>query len=85
MKTIMTSEATNGMFLLNKETTIKMDSEAPIIESIFETIVEPIIYKCQNKEWTQPLISSDAFHLETCIRRKNNHQISKNQTLLSQF
>jgi hypothetical protein len=58
MKTIMTSEATNGMFLLNKETAIvsnhsmkketaiKMDSEAPIIESIFETIVEPIIYKC---------------------------------------
>lgn len=58
MKTIMTSLVTNGMFLLNtealivskhstkKETAIKMDSQAPIIESIFETIVEPIIYKC---------------------------------------
>ena len=46
MKTTMLSGVTNGMFLLNKETTIKMDSEAPIIESIFETIVEPIIYKC---------------------------------------
>ncbi|MBF4470798.1 hypothetical protein [Flavobacterium sp. HJJ] len=58
MKTIMTSGATNGMFLLNTETsiisnhsmkkeiTVKMESNNPIIESIIETIVEPIIYKC---------------------------------------
>ncbi|REG99139.1 hypothetical protein [Flavobacterium aquicola] len=58
MKTIMTSGIKDGMFLLStetaivsnhlikKETAIKMDSQAPIIESIFETIVEPIIYKC---------------------------------------
>nr|WP_315197973.1 hypothetical protein [uncultured Flavobacterium sp.] len=60
MKTIMTSRVTSGMFLLNKytetsmasnhsikkEMPIKMDSQAPIIESIIETIVEPIIYKC---------------------------------------
>lgn len=60
MKTIMTSGAANGMFLLNKyaetsvvsnysmkkEITVKMESQNPIIESIIETIVEPIIYKC---------------------------------------
>jgi uncharacterized protein YneF (UPF0154 family) len=60
MKTTMTSGVTNGMFLLNKyteasiisnpslkkEMTIKMNSQNPIIESIIETIVEPIIFKC---------------------------------------
>jgi len=58
MKTIMTSGATNGMFLLNKYTEtsivsnhslkkeIRMNSQTPIIESIIETIVEPIIFKC---------------------------------------
>lgn len=58
MKTIMTSQVTGAMFLLNTETSIvsnhsmkkeiaiKTDSQSPIIESIFETIVEPIIYKC---------------------------------------
>ncbi|WP_255557615.1 hypothetical protein [Flavobacterium taihuense] len=42
MKTKMPSEVTNGMFLLNRQT----ESQAPIVESIIETIVEPIIYKC---------------------------------------
>ncbi|MGQ7945738.1 hypothetical protein [Flavobacterium sp. WC2509] len=60
MKAIMTSGVTNGMFLLNKytensiilnhsmkkEMPISMNSQNPIIESIIETIVEPIIYKC---------------------------------------
>lgn len=58
MKTIMTSGATNGMFLLNTETSIisnhsmkneiaiKMESQHSIIESITETIIEPIIFKC---------------------------------------
>lgn len=42
MKTTMLSGATNGMFALNNYS----DSQAPIIESIIETIVEPIIFKC---------------------------------------
>ena len=42
MKTAMQSEVTNGMFLINNYT----ESQAPIIESIIETIVEPIIFKC---------------------------------------
>jgi hypothetical protein len=42
MKTTMSSGVTNGMFLL----TNYKQSQAPIIESIIETIVEPIIYKC---------------------------------------
>ncbi|PVX46060.1 hypothetical protein C8C85_1874 [Flavobacterium sp. 103] len=42
MKTTMQSGVTNGMFLLYNYT----DSQAPIIESIIETIVEPIIFKC---------------------------------------
>ncbi|WP_279386386.1 hypothetical protein [Flavobacterium aquariorum] len=42
MKTTMQSGVTNGMFLLNNYS----DSQAPIIESIIETIVEPIIFKC---------------------------------------
>jgi hypothetical protein len=60
MKTIMTSGVTDGKFLLNnytetsifsnhsmkKETAFRMDSQAPIIESIIETIIEPIIFKC---------------------------------------
>lgn len=29
-----------------KEIAIRMDSQSPIIESIIETIVEPIIFKC---------------------------------------
>jgi hypothetical protein len=42
METTMTSEVTNGMFLLSRQT----ESQAPIIESIIEAIVEPIIFKC---------------------------------------
>ncbi|MDR6844830.1 hypothetical protein [Flavobacterium granuli] len=42
MKTTMLSGVTNGMFLLNNYS----DSQTPIIESIIETIVEPIIFKC---------------------------------------
>ncbi|WP_256382261.1 hypothetical protein [Flavobacterium sp. A45] len=42
METTMQSRVTNGMFLLNNYS----DSQAPIIESIIETIVEPIIFKC---------------------------------------
>jgi hypothetical protein len=45
MKTTMTSETRNEIFLLNKQT-IQMESQAPIIESIIETIIEPIIFKC---------------------------------------
>jgi len=44
MKTIMTNGATNGMFLLNTGTS--MESQHSIIESITETIIEPIIFKC---------------------------------------
>lgn len=53
MKTIMTSQVKDGMFLINKkalmmkkETAIQMDSQDPIIESIIETMVESIIFKC---------------------------------------
>lgn len=60
MKAIMTSGVTGGMFLLNKftensiisnysmkkEMPVTMNSQNPIIESIIETIVEPIIFKC---------------------------------------
>ena len=42
METAIQSAVTNGMFLLNKQA----ESQAPIIESIIETLVEPIIYKC---------------------------------------
>jgi hypothetical protein len=42
MKTTMQSGVTTEMFLL----TNYKQSQAPIIESIIETIVEPIIYKC---------------------------------------
>jgi hypothetical protein len=42
METTIQTAVTNGMFLLNRQT----ESQAPIIESIIETIVEPIIYKC---------------------------------------
>ena len=45
MKTTMTSETRNEIFLLNKQT-IQMESQAPIIESIIETMIEPIIFKC---------------------------------------
>jgi hypothetical protein len=45
MKTIMTSQVKDGMFLINKQA-VQTKSEAPIIESIIETIVEPIIFKC---------------------------------------
>jgi len=56
MKTNMQNRATNGMFLLNNYSTtiytnaIQQESESQVealmIESIIETIVEPIIYKC---------------------------------------
>jgi hypothetical protein len=59
MKTNMQSQVTNGMFLLNKysespkiSNTIKegkltlVESKVSIIESIIETLVEPIIFKC---------------------------------------
>ena len=50
----MTNELKNGMFLLNKDSEtllvskkpILVESQLPIIESIIETIVEPIIFKC---------------------------------------
>jgi uncharacterized protein YigE (DUF2233 family) len=61
MKTNLQSRATNGMFLLNNYSISKSVSEqyfknekqlqaadqaTPMIESIIETIVEPIIFKC---------------------------------------
>ena len=54
MKTNMQSQVANGMFLLNTEALKnfrnlnkeRFESQSPIIESIIETIVEPIIYKC---------------------------------------
>ena len=60
MKTIMTNGVTEGMFWLNKnedafedynnfineENLIQVESKISIIDSIIETIVEPIIYKC---------------------------------------
>lgn len=53
MKTNMPSVTQNRMFWFNKEgfskinnTLIRVESKTPIIESIIETIVEPIIYKC---------------------------------------
>ena len=51
MKTIMPIQVTEGMFFLNKNTesinhSIQFESESPIIESIIEYIVEPMIYKC---------------------------------------
>lgn len=56
MKTKMQSGATNGMFLLNNNSTMiyangiqqedQSQVEALMIESIIETITEPIIYKC---------------------------------------
>jgi hypothetical protein len=45
MKTVMTNEVKDGMFLIYKQE-VQTKSEAPIIESIIETIVEPIIFKC---------------------------------------
>ena len=60
MEITMLSGVTNGMFLLNNYSTTKAVSqkqfkkevqlqamgEDPMIESIIETIVEPIIFKC---------------------------------------
>ncbi|MFB9089568.1 hypothetical protein [Flavobacterium paronense] len=52
MKTIMTIGATESIFWLNKNTesteekSIQVESKVSIIDSIIETIVEPIIYKC---------------------------------------
>ena len=58
MKTTMTSGVTDGMFLLNKEAVttmvlnystsnlIQVETQVPIVESIIETMIEPIIYKC---------------------------------------
>ncbi|HSD09197.1 hypothetical protein [Flavobacterium sp.] len=45
MKTIMTSQITNGMFVSGNYA-VSMDSEETIIESIFDSMIEPIIYKC---------------------------------------
>ncbi|PKB16896.1 hypothetical protein [Flavobacterium sp. 5] len=44
MKTTMTRIVSNTS--TNKEKSIRFEAQAPIIESIIETIVEPIIYKC---------------------------------------
>jgi len=52
MKTIMTSRVTDGMSPLNNYTSpigynaVQAESQSSIIESIIETIYEPIIYKC---------------------------------------
>lgn len=56
MKTIMPLQVTEGMFFLNNNTesmnfinnknSIRVESQSPIIESIIEVIVEPMIYKC---------------------------------------
>lgn len=53
MKTIMPIQATQGMFFMNKnvqftnkENSIRIETDSPIIESIIEVIVEPMIYKC---------------------------------------
>lgn len=60
MKATITSRVSNNMFLLNKneeisvissnsvkqEKIIRVDAQVPIIESIIESLVEPIIYKC---------------------------------------
>jgi hypothetical protein len=45
MKTTMTSGAKDGMFLLNKQT-VQVESQTAIIESMIETMIEPIIFKC---------------------------------------
>ena len=54
MKTNAQNRATNGMFLLNNDSMAvysnidpqETQSQALMIESIIETIVEPIIFKC---------------------------------------
>jgi hypothetical protein len=54
----MTNGVTDGMFLLNKKAVttmflnystsnlIQVETQVPIVESIIETMIEPIIYKC---------------------------------------
>lgn len=56
MKTRTPIQATEEMFFLNKKTetvtlkdkekSIRFESQSPIIESIIELIIEPIVYKC---------------------------------------
>jgi hypothetical protein len=55
MKTNAQNRVKNGMFLLNnysntnavqQESQSQIESQALMIESIIETIVEPIIFKC---------------------------------------
>ena len=54
MKTNVQSQVAKGMFLINTESVKdsrnqkkeRFESQSPIIESIIEAIVEPIIYKC---------------------------------------
>jgi hypothetical protein len=45
MKTTMQSGATNGMFLLNNYSESTAD-QGTMIESMIESILEPIIFKC---------------------------------------
>ena len=44
MKTTITKTASSH--LINSEKSVQFESNSPIIESIIETIVEPIIFKC---------------------------------------